>query len=278
MSEHKFEAFPEIKKLGSAVMSVTQKIHGTNAQVFIFQQPDGTLGLLVGSRTRYITPDADNYGFATHVYAHKQEFIDKLGPGHHYGEWAGPGINSGEGLSQKMFLLFDHWKFPPERPLPPQVGVVPVLHYGKFDLSKVDEAMADLKANGSKAVPGFDRPEGVVVSIKGDRYKVVFAAEDSKWARGGSETKAPKVDSGIKFDHLLQPIRLEKLLSRDEAYLTRYPSTLALIASDYVADLIKEDQITGTEAEVKGIRKAMGKDLFAFIKESVDKQLEMQGQ
>ena len=158
----KFESFPDIKKLGTAVLFITQKIHGANAQVFIFQQEDGTLGLACGSRSQWVSPGKDNFGFAQMVYANKQEFIDKLGPGRHYGEWAGSGINSGEGLKNKTFVLFDHWKYPPERPLPPNTVVVPVLYSGPFDMSKVQECMDDLKANGSKLVPGFMRPEGVV--------------------------------------------------------------------------------------------------------------------
>jgi hypothetical protein len=274
--EHKFEAFPDIKKLGSAALFITQKIHGSNAQVFIFQQEDGSLDLRCGSRSRWIAPGNDNYGFAEMVYANKQAFIDTLGPGRHYGEWAGPGINSGEGLKVKTFILFDHWKYPPERSLPPNTVVVPVLFSGAFDLSRVQECMDDLKANGSKLVPGYMNPEGCVVRIKGERYKVVFQAEETGWKSAKSDYQKEKSDAAAKafeqYGHLLQPIRLEKLLSRDETYLREYPKSMPLIANAYFDDLVKEDQLKGTEEEIKGIKKLLGRNLFSFVQEVVEKQ------
>lgn len=280
-----FKAFPDIKKLSSAQFSITQKIHGTNAHVLIIPLPDNVeetedwmrngnynsievngkhFAIFAGSRTRYIVPGDDNYGFAAFVYANKQEFIEKLGPGRHDGEWAGLGINSGEGLATKTFVLFDFWKYPPERPLPPQCTVVPVLYAGKFDLAEVDKAMEDLKTNGSKLCPGFMRPEGVVVQINGVRYKKVFDAEETQWTKG-TKDKAPKVP-GADFTYLLQPIRLEKLLSKDERYTTNYPASLKDIALAYLDDLVKEEQIKGTEHEVVGIRKQASSAVFAFVK------------
>lgn len=269
-----FKSFPEIKKLGSAALYITQKIHGSNAQILIYKTEDGSLDLLVGSRTRWITPENDNFGFAKHIYDNKQEFIDKLGVGTHFGEWAGPGINSGEGLKEKTFVLFDHYKFPPERPLPPQTIVVPVLYEGPFDLSYVDKCMADLKNNGSKLVNGFMRPEGIVVRIKGERYKVVFDAEETQWTKGAKPKITKEQINSIDVNHLFQPIRLEKLLSRDEQYIKEYPKSTPVIAKAYVEDLIKEGQLTGTEDEIKLIKKAMGKDLFKFIQEVTNSQLD----
>lgn len=288
-----FKAFPEIKKLSNVAMSITQKIHGTNAQILIVELPDldenidknvaypnhtevdGKCYVVkVGCRTRWITPLHDNYGFAAFVERNKQEIIEKLGVGQHHGEWAGPGINSGEGLTEKTFILFDWWKFPPERALPPQTVVVPVLYNGAFDLTKVDEVMQDLKTNGSKLAPGFMRPEGVVVATMGTRFKKVFEAEETKWTKPSgvknSEPK-PKVD----LSYLLQPIRMEKLLSRDEAYLTNYPSSLPQICKDYVADLEKEGELKGEPEVVIGIKKHLGGQLFPFARSMVEKQLMM---
>lgn len=265
-----FKAFPEIKKLGSVVMSITQKIHGTNAHILVYRKEDLTLDLVCGSRTRFIAPGDDNYNFAAHVYANKQAFIDLLGEGRRDGEWAGKGINSGEGLDSKVFVLFDYYHYK-DKPLPPQTVIVPVLYEGPIDLSKVQECMDDLKTNGSKLSPGFMRPEGVVVRIKGERYKVVFEEEETQWTgkpKNGNKGENTKVQ--IDVSHLLQPIRLEKLLSRDERYLTGYPGSLPQIAKDYTADLIKEGQIVGTDAEVKGMSKALGSRLFRFIQSEVE--------
>lgn len=272
-----FESFPDIKKLGASALFITQKIHGSNAQIYIYEEPGGLgkLTLICGSRSRWIAPGDDNYGFAEMVHANKQEFIDKLGPGRHYGEWAGPGINSGEGLKQKTFVLFDHWRYPPERPLPPNTVVVPVLYSGPFDMSKVEECMDDLRKNGSKLVPGFMRPEGVVVRIKGERYKVVFQAEEAKWKQADPVYQKEKSDAQAaalaKYGHLLQPMRLEKLLSRDEKYLREYPKSMGDIVKDYFADLVKESQVEVNEVEVNGIRKQLGGSLFKFVQETVEK-------
>ena len=241
-----------------------------SVEVVPYSDKDSTLietttEVLVGSRTRWIAPGDDNYGFAAFVYANKQEFIDKLGLGQHFGEWAGPGINSGEGLKEKTFVLFDFWRYE-GKVLPPQTTIVPVLYKGKFDLSKIETVMEDLKTNGSKLVPGFMRPEGIVAQIKGTRYKVVFDAEETQWKKP-SGSKAPKIE-GPDYSHLLQPIRLEKLISKDERYTTNYPASLKDIAFAYLDDLIKEGQIVGTESEINGIKKQASSAVFAFIKAS----------
>jgi hypothetical protein len=265
-----FRAFPKIERIGKVEMAITQKIHGTNAQVFIYEK-DGTLDLLVGSRTRWITPEDDNFGFAAFVQANREAFIRLLGPGVHFGEWAGPGINSGEGLTQKTFVLFDFWKYPPERELPPQTTVVPLLYRGPLDATKIEKAMDDLKTNGSKLVPGFMRPEGVVVNVAGTRYKKVFEAEETKWTKGdGNKERLQKVAASVDVSHLLQPVRMEKLLSRDEKYVRNYPNSLPEICSDYIADLVAEGQIVApTPDDFKVIKKALGSQLYGFAKEMV---------
>lgn len=287
-----FKAFEKINRLNNVGMQITQKIHGTNAQVMIYEvleqngfQPDGhsyvqvdgkTFFIRAGSRTRWIYPGDDNYGFAAFVDQHKEEFIRKLGPGQHFGEWAGLGINSGEGLDKKVFVLFDFWKYPPERELPPGCVVVPVLYQGPFDLAKIEEVMADLKANGSKLAPGFMRPEGIVITTMGHRLKKVFEAEETQWKKGDEKAKAIKEEKANialqNFGHLFQPIRMEKLLSRDEKYIREFPASLPSLCKDYVEDLIAEGQIVGDEDYIKSVRKALGSELFKFAKECVSKQ------
>lgn len=259
-----FKAFPSIERIGKVFMNITQKIHGSNAQVYIYEE-NNEIKLLCGSRTRWITPESDNYGFARFVYENKEEFIEKLGVGQHFGEWAGPGINSGEGLTEKTFVLFEHRKFPPERPLPPKTVVVPVLYNGKLDIEAINVAMEDLKINGSKLVPGFLRPEGIVVSIAGIRYKKVFDAEETSW-KGKDPNYVKKQKDFIDYSHLLQPIRLEKLISRDEQYKLNFPSNLQMIVDEYINDLIKEGQIgefeIGVPAQCRG-------QVFKFIRQSL---------
>jgi hypothetical protein len=47
--------------------------------------------------------------------------------------------------------------------LPSIVSLVPELYRGLFDTNKAVEILEHLKNNGSYAVPGFMRPEGIVV-------------------------------------------------------------------------------------------------------------------
>lgn len=260
MSILQFKPFESIDQIGKVFMDITQKIHGTNAQIYIYEE-DGEKHLLCGSRTRWITPESDNYGFAAFVYANKQEFIEKLGLGQHFGEWAGPGINSGEGLAERTFVLFEHRKFPPERPLPPRTVVVPVLYKGALTIEAINVAMDDLKTNGSKLCPGFMRPEGVVVSIAGNRYKKVFKAEETKWKQGDEVYRQSKAKNIVDYSHLLQPIRLEKLMSRDEQFKLNFPKNLPLLVDEYIADLVKEEQITDeiTKLQCRG-------EVFKFIR------------
>lgn len=68
MSE--FVPFPKIKRLTLGV-TVTEKIDGTNAAVHV--NDDGTFH--AQSRNRIITPDDDNFGFATWVHAHADEIV-----------------------------------------------------------------------------------------------------------------------------------------------------------------------------------------------------------
>lgn len=282
-----FKSFGEIKRLGKIHLSITQKLHGTNAQIYIYDEEipdtvnfleDGTTvpaterKLICGSRTRWIYPGDDNFGFAGFVNQHKQAFIEKLGPGRHYGEWIGPGINSGEGLKEKTFALFN-WEKEYPSGLPPQTILVPVLFDGFLEdvldfKILISEVMESLKDEGSKLVPGFMRPEGIVIDLNGQRFKKVFAPEETQWIKpsGVKAPKGPKID----YSHLLQPIRLEKLLSRDERYVREYPKSLPEIVKDYVADLIKEEQIAGTEDEVKAIKKGASGDIFKFVKTVIE--------
>lgn len=278
-----FKAFPKIQPIDRLHMTITQKIHGTNAHIYVYKSfgvPAIWVGdkkvsdalfahdIKVGSRTRWITPEDDNYGFAAFVHEHKDEFIEKLGPGHHFGEWAGPGINSGEGLSEKTFILFNHrrWK---DKPLPPQTTVVPVLHTGRLDMVDIDLSMLKLKQEGSQLAPGFMRPEGIVIEIGDQLYKKVFEPEDTGWM-AKDKTKAPKEKyADPELDRLLQPIRLEKLLSRDETYIREYPASIPSICRDYIQDLVEEQQIIGDEDQIMQIKRQVSGRLFHFIKQQI---------
>lgn len=152
-----FKEFAKIARL-SRDMIVTEKIDGTNGLIAI----DETGGFSVGSRTRWITPENDNFGFAKWAYANKEELM-KLGPGFHYGEWWGQGIQRGYDLKEKRFSLFNVSRWEDAEARPACCGVVPVLFRGSFDTSVIDNVLNNLKNDGSEAAPGFMRPEGVVI-------------------------------------------------------------------------------------------------------------------
>jgi len=88
----------------------------------------------------------------------------KLGPGRHFGEWWGYGINRGYGLKEKRFSLFNVHKWGDETVRPSCCYVVPVIQrHDVFDSITVERALENLKCNGSIAVPGFMKPEGIVI-------------------------------------------------------------------------------------------------------------------
>lgn len=171
-----FIEFPKMPRLRRECI-ITEKIDGTNACIRITEEGQ----FLVGSRTRWITPNDDNYGFAKWAESHRDELIT-LGIGTHFGEWWGSGCQRGYGLKngEKRWSLFNvaRWCLANQEPqristadpriekyqerLPVCCHLVPVLFRGLFDTARVDEALNELRTNGSKASPGFMKPEGVV--------------------------------------------------------------------------------------------------------------------
>lgn len=150
-----FVEFPKIARYSREVI-VTEKIDGTNAQITITE--DGQF--LTGSRTRWITPESDNFGFARWAHDHKEELMG-LGVGTHYGEWWGAGIQRGYGLKEKRFSLFNTTRWKENRP--ECCHVVPVLFRGLFDEMSAESLIEYLKEKGSIASPGFMKPEGIVI-------------------------------------------------------------------------------------------------------------------
>lgn len=153
-----FQGFPKMARLSRECI-ITEKIDGTNAQICI--DDTGTI-MQVGSRTRWIKPGDDNFGFAAWCEANKEELL-KLGPGRHFGEWWGKGIQRGYGLDHRRFSLFNTKKWADETIRPACCHVVPVLYQGVFTTGAVEDCIGALRYNGSLAAPGFMKPEGVVV-------------------------------------------------------------------------------------------------------------------
>lgn len=161
-----FVGFPKIARYSRECI-VTEKIDGTNAQIYIpeiggpiWETMPEELPFFVGSRKRWITPENDNHGFARWAYDHADELL-QLGPGHHFGEWWGAKIGRKYGLDHKRFSLFNVSRWEKERP--DCCHVVPVLFRGDFDGFQPQYLLDTLKDYGSFAAPGFMHPEGIVI-------------------------------------------------------------------------------------------------------------------
>lgn len=191
MTDQVFEPWPKIPRLRNEIVTITEKIDGTNAQILVTE--DGQVH--AGSRSRWLGgldakgKVADNYGFHAWVREHEAELV-KLGPGRHYGEWWGYGIGPrGYGVPDKRLALFN--TFRPATSLPGCVGQVPVLYTGPgLELSRiVSELIETLKTKGSVAAPGYMRPEGLVVysSLTKSRYKVLCENDEGRKAEPSAE-------------------------------------------------------------------------------------------
>lgn len=169
---HQFEAFAKIPRFFRDV-TISEKIDGTNAQVFVSE--DGTV--MAGSRSRWITPESDNFGFAAWVAEHENE-LRELGPGRHFGEWYGRGIQRGYGLQDRRFALFNSHRWAEKRPA--CCDVVPVMATRTMDGNIIGECLETLRSGGSLAAPGFMRPEGIVIyhHASGGMFKVLLENDE----------------------------------------------------------------------------------------------------
>jgi len=177
-----FEGFPKIPRLSRDCV-VTEKIDGTNASIHIpkdgkmvqVETQEGDVKLvpfLCASKKHWIFPGKkDNFGFASWAYANALGLLEALGPGSHYGEWYGRGIQRTYGLQERRWALFNtaRWKGI-EGTSGGLVTCVPTLGEFEFDTDKILMLLAAMQMIGSQAVPGFMRPEGVVVFHKASGY------------------------------------------------------------------------------------------------------------
>src|SRR3990167_8465507 len=190
-----FVEFKKIPRL-SRECCVTEKIDGTNGVIYIGE--DGEF--LAGSRSRWMGEHTDNHNFWHWAMDNKADLL-KLGPGYHYGERWGSGIDRGYGLpkGEKRFSLFNvvRWCLATEEPglisvdpktkeekyqqrLPECCLLVPVLWTGMFDTTLIEGVLTTLKATGSKASPGFMDTEGIVIYHKagGVMFKKTIERDD----------------------------------------------------------------------------------------------------
>lgn len=190
-----FQGFPKIYRLFRDVI-ITEKIDGTNAQILVTESEQ----VFAGSRKRWITPDDDNYGFAAWVREHEDE-LRLLGPGRHFGEWWGQGIQRNYGLTERRFSLFnvgrwllsadccprpEHEAREAEKEAPSCCDIVPILYKGPFSHEAIRQTLARLAVSGSVVAPGFDRPEGIVIfhTQSGHLYKTTLEGDEKGGKHG----------------------------------------------------------------------------------------------
>ncbi len=187
-----FTPFPKIARLNREI-TITEKLDGTNAQICIepgikdapmsiyswFDEATQTdMVMYAGSRTRWITPEQDNQGFARWAKENAQE-LTKLGEGSHFGEWWGQGIQRKYNLTTKRFSLFNVARWNSET-LPTCCNVVPTLYVGTFSEEQIKAQLTKLATDGSVAAPGFPQPEGIVIWHEASRtlYKVTILGDE----------------------------------------------------------------------------------------------------
>lgn len=175
-----FQAWPSTPRLYRDC-TITEKLDGTNSCVVVTDHAE----VFAQSRKRLITPEDDNFGFAKWVYNYQDTLWRVLGPGYHYGEWYGQGIQRNYGLTEKRFALFNVDRWTPayeagEFDDVEGLEVVPVISVGTFGDSVVRGALESLELKGSFAAPGFYKPEGIVVwhHAARQKFKVLLENDD----------------------------------------------------------------------------------------------------
>lgn len=261
-TDNEFRPWRSIERYQGIHVQIAEKLHGTSAQVHVQKQLDGTLKALAGKRTSYVGTTG-HFGFGEFVANNGQALCDSLGEGRHYGEWVGPGVNGQYGLTEKVFVLFNHRYHLPKKlagKLPNRVDVVPVLYDGPYTPTIIGETMDNLKASGSVFAPGFMKPEGVVLFFPqfNTMQKKVFKPEETGWDKSNKpprDPNAPKVDFGLVAAPYLQSVRLEKVLLKEEAYMANFPKSLPDIVRAYLADLFVET-VGLPEDTIRAIKKS----------------------
>lgn len=186
-----FESWGKTPRWSNEVMTITEKIDGTNACIVILPLEEGfydniergeaklvydivrgcNVLFATQSRKKFIFPgkQSDNAGFAAWAWDNAVDIVADLGFGKHYGEWWGRGIQRGYGLDTKRFSLFNPWRYSEDGDrlfTVKEMETVPILCSGDAGDERVHQMLDFLKEYGSVAAPGYMNPEGVIVSYK----------------------------------------------------------------------------------------------------------------
>lgn len=186
---------------------ITEKIDGTNSAVIIQESDgydEGALAQIVvddvlydvgaQSKNRLIYPGktTDNYNFAQWVEENAELLVRRLGPGRHFGEWWGKGIQKRyPDANYRVFSLFNTARhkdtfFYTENlnGMSAMVESVPVLYEGPFSETQIQKVAKELLLWGSVAAPLAPKPEGICIYHTQSKqvYKFTFDGQDrGKW-------------------------------------------------------------------------------------------------
>lgn len=173
-----FKPWEKMTRISPFLVTITEKIDGTNGCIVI---EDGKI-IAVQSRKRFITVDDDNYGFARWVSENEEDLL-RLGDGHHFGEWAGLGIQKNPSrLERKHFFLFNSFRWADNPDKPDCCDVVPILFEGEMDNGTIPRILVamqlDNESNGTKR-------EGVCVYYPAfNKYtKHTIKSPNGKWCK-----------------------------------------------------------------------------------------------
>lgn len=171
----------------------TVKLHGTNAAV-CYDSASGELW--AQSRTRIITPESDNAGFAFFVHTNEAKFrevfrqIEPWFPNSTitlFGEWCGGNIQKGVAISEleKMFVIFDmlcdgEWATNLDYiPVDDMWGVYKITEFPTYQM-KIDFAQPELAVNALADLTTIvenECPVGKFFNVSGVGEGIVWKAE-----------------------------------------------------------------------------------------------------
>lgn len=208
-----FEGWGKIARLNKHTV-ITEKIDGTNAAIVVRPldrdrpavdiRPHETMVRLIEldgmyakavyyavaaqSRKRFVTPADDNFGFAGWVWDNAHNLASGFGPGRHFGEWWGVGIQRGYGTTGRYFSPFNSHRWDKgaiEHEGLDVIGVVPVpvlYRWGSLDSIVIAQAIEELRELGTRLPhtrKGFEA-EGVVVyhTASDSLFKVLCKNDD----------------------------------------------------------------------------------------------------
>lgn len=257
----------------------TVKIHGTNAAI---RFDDGVV--TAQSRTRDLTVESDNYGFAAFVVGLDSSVVDELF--HNatntivFGEWCGKGIQATHNLAMdkvsRRFVMFDF----PSTPVLRQAGIYSVLDMPTWyrsvdfadpsDVARASEEFAALTEQVDAACPAGAHfgvegvGEGIVWTdvAGGPSFKVKGKAHTtSKVAQINVDTFKAKADLSERVSAVVTDARIEQALHA----IKDGDETRVVVRADIpdlirwvVADVLKEESDVFDGVDEKTRNKAIG--------------------